>query len=546
MQTPLRFFLPSAKAESVYQRLALLVLWLYLLSPMLFQPFLGSGVGRLDNIYAFNATTSLLWAGSLHFAVRRPLVLHLALAPFYFTTAVDLFLMSNFGARLSSTFVTIALTNQAEAAEFLSAYARPVALAASALVLVYLTGLYGIRRLQRQNSPWLAAGFAVLLVATYGAVITREIMLQDRPWDFVLLFAGKETSAPFGAVFQTGLALHLQADAREIQKQRKHSTLGATKAPSADEEIYVWVIGETSRPQSWSLFGYGRDTTPRLRALPDIIALPDMLTTAPVTDLAVPSMLSLQPITDWPAIMAQRSIVQAFNETGFTTYWLTTQKIDRWSGLIPQLATEASHHRYFEYAYDGVMLDALRTILDGAPRGGKLFIVLHTLGSHFDAVKRYPPEFSRFDTPGGTHRQRLVDHYDNSVLYTDWFLSQVIALLSQRPTHAALIYASDHGENLLDDEQQLFGHVIGNRYDLSAAAFIWLSPRLRDRHPELAANAKRHATAPLNLSNLSHSLLDLAGIDATGLDRKLSLFNSSFAPRERWYIVRDELKKESR
>ena len=284
MQTPLRFFLPSAKAESLYQRLALLVLWLYLLSPMLFQPFLGSGVGRLDNIYAFNAVTSLLWAGALHFAVRRPFVLHLALAPFYFTTAVDLFLMSNFGARLSSTFVTIALTNQAEAGEFLSAYARPVALAASALVLVYLTGLYGIRRLQRQNSPWLAAGFAVLLVATYGAVITREQMLQDRPWDFVLLFAGKETSAPFGALFQTGLALHLQADAREIQKQRKHSTLGATKAPSADEEIYVWVIGETSRPQNWSLFGYGRDTTPRLRAIPDIIALPDMLTTAPVTD----------------------------------------------------------------------------------------------------------------------------------------------------------------------------------------------------------------------------------------------------------------------
>ena len=33
---------------------------------------------------------------------------------------------------------------------------------------------------------------------------------------------------------------------------------------------------------------------------------------------------------------------------------------------------------------------------------------------------------------------------DNSVLYTDWFLSEVITALSQRSWRSALIYASDH------------------------------------------------------------------------------------------------------
>ena len=528
------------------QWVALLAMWLFLLSPVLLQPFLGGGRGRLDLLYLFNLVPSLLWAAALHLAVRRPLLQHLLLAPFYLTTTIDLFLMGAFGSRLSSGYVSIALTDHSETSEFLSAYARPVALAVLALALVYLPGLYAIRHLRKRRSPRLAALAAGLLAAIYLTIAGRGLwhggVTAQRS---VLDMVGKEMSAPFGVVFQAGLALHLRAESSELRAQRDRFTFGATKPASPDDEAYVWVIGESSRPQNWSLFGYQRDTTPRLRATPGIIAFKDMLSTAPHTAYAVPSMLSLRPITDWDSITAQKSIVGAFNEVGFKTYWLSAQEADSWGGLIPQLAAEATRRRYFDRSFDGAMLDEFHAILDQAPRPGKLFIVLHTKGSHFEYSRRYPSEFSRFATRGASQRDQLVDTYDNSIVYTDWFLSELIGALSKRHTRAALIFASDHGENLLDDASQLFGHALGNRYDLPTAAFIWLSDSLRQTRAAQLHNAELHAAQPLSLSNLPHSLLDLADIDAKGLDKRMSVFSASFEQHPRSYIVHGALRPEA-
>ena len=99
-------------------------------------------------------------------------------------------------------------------------------------------------------------------------------------------------------------------------------------------------------------------------------------------------------------MQAQKSVVSAFNEAGFKTYWLSTQDVDGWSGLVPHVAAEAATVRYFSQSFDGVLLNEFREILDKEPRGNsKLFIVLHTKGSHFDYKRRYPLEFAHFLTP---------------------------------------------------------------------------------------------------------------------------------------------------
>ncbi len=534
----------SAPAQTAsWQILALMVLCGFLLSPLLLHAWISRGQGPIDLLFVFNLATSLLWLTLLHLVVRRPFTLHFALAPLYITTTVDLFLVENFNARLSSSFVEIAFTDYGETFPFLSAYAWPVALTMLVVMVIYLSGLYGIRHLRRKRSPRLALVVAMLLMVVYGVALGRGLWWGWGTRQAVLDVAGKEMSTPVGAIFQTALALHLHAATDELRAQRAHYSFGASKTFSADGEIYVYVIGESSRPNDWSLFGYPRDTTPQLRATRGIIALPGMLTTAPHTSVAVPSMLSLRPISDWPSIIAQKSIIGAFNETGFKTYWRSTQEVDSWGGIIPEVAAEAQSVRYFDRMFDAALLDDFRAILGGAPPGAKLFIVLHTKGSHFEYARRYPLEFARFNSPGGSQRQRTVDMYDNSVLYTDWFLRELITLLSQRGGQSALIYASDHGENLLDDERHLLGHAIGNQYDLATAAFIWLSEGMRSSHSEQVKAARRNAAAPLSVSNLPHSLLDLAGINAKELDPQMSFFNHRFSPRPRWFIVRGELRQ---
>lgn len=524
---------------------ALFAMWTYLLSPLAFYVWLNRTDNLLDTLFVFTVVTSSLWLALAFFAVRRPFVLHLALAPLYVMTATNLFLLGTFGARLSSGYVTIILTDHADAREFFATYASSVTFAAIILCVVYLPGLYALHGMRRQRSPRLACLAAALLVIAYAAAIGRSIAQGADTKLAVLDVASHEYGAPVGAVFQTALAVHLHRDTSELRRQRDLHSFGVTTSSAVPGEVYVWVIGESARPDNWSLFGYSRDTTPQLRAIPGIIPLRNMLTTAPHTAVAVPSMLSLRPITDWRSVVSQKTIVGAFNEAGFKTYWLSAQAADSWAGIIPQAAAEAKRRRYFDDGHDGALLIELRQVLSNAAKGEKLFIVLHTKGSHFEYSRRYPPEFARFATANATRRQRLVDAYDNSILYTDWLLSEIISTLSRRDAPSTLVYASDHGENLLDDENQLLGHAIGSGYDLRTAALVWFSDSMRRDHANQVANVHRHADAPLSLSNLPQTVLDMAGIDARGLNRSLSVASSDFVTLPRWYMVRGDLRKEA-
>jgi heptose-I-phosphate ethanolaminephosphotransferase len=474
-----------------------------------------------------------------HSLSRRPFHLHLALVPLYVTTSADLFLLAVFGARLSSGYLGIAFGNRSDTGDFLAIFWRPIALICIVFLIVYIAGLHGIRGVRKPRSPRLAGLAALGLIGSYGFLFHHFNLWPSEPTTSVLLdIAANETSAPLGAVFQTALAVRLKLANGDLVAKRAKFTFEASKRPSETEEVYVWVIGESSRPQNWSLFGYPRDTTPRIDATSGILRFPNMMTTAPETRLAVPSMMSLRPISEWSSIQAEKSIVAAFREAGFKTYWLSTQDVDGWSGVIPEMANEAAMVRYFADSFDGAMLDQFRKILQSDPPGHrKLFIVLHTKGSHFDYQRRYPPDFSKFSNTHASRRATLVNAYDNSVYYTDWFLAQVISALSEQGTPSALMYASDHGENLLDDQRQFLGHVRGTRYDLSAAAFIWLSAPLRSIRADVLPNIERNATKPLSLSNLSHSMLDLAGIETPFLDSSMSLLSDRFEQHPRFFMM---------
>jgi heptose-I-phosphate ethanolaminephosphotransferase len=536
--------LPRFGASSLWPWLCVIAASAYLVSPLLIHAWGDPSGHGFDALFGFTLATSLLWLVALHAWTRRPRSLHLLLLPLYLTTAIDLFLVDAFGARLSAGYVTIALTDYGDTGELVSTYARPLALGAAVLLVVYLLSLYGMRHLRKPRLPRVFIGAAVSLVAIYGLAIGRDLKEGYGARQAAMDVAGKELGSPFGVLSQAALAVDLQVRSAQLRAQRTAWSFAATKPASGEDEVYVLIIGESSRPEDWSLFGDARDTTPLLRRTPGVVPLPHMLTTAPHTAVAVPSMLSLQPITSWSSVLAEKSIVGAFNEVGFKTYWLSAQAADTWAGLIPQIAAEALRRRYFDSGHDGAMLEELHAILATRP-APRQFIVLHTKGSHFDYARRYPPEFDRFATKAATRRQKLVDEYDNSIAYTDWFVHEVILEVERRHARSVVFFASDHGENLLDDERQLLGHALGTRYDLATAALVWTSEEMQRARPGQERALLANATAALSLSNVSHSLLDAAGIDARGFDRRKSIFSDQFRVVPRFYMVRGELHSES-
>ncbi|MBA4381857.1 MAG: phosphoethanolamine transferase, partial [Sideroxydans sp.] len=85
----------------------------------------------------------------------------------------------------------------------------------------------------------------------------------------------------------------------------------------------------------------------------------------------------------------------------------------------------------------------------------------------------------------------LTNAYDNTILFTDRFLSKTIAMLGSIPkTSTMMMYASDHGESL--GEHGLYLH--GTPYSLAPDVqkdipyIVWMSPTFK-QHRTLAADA---------------------------------------------------------
>ena len=75
------------------------------------------------------------------------------------------------------------------------------------------------------------------------------------------------------------------------------------------------------------------------------------------------------------------------------------------------------------------MLPLLQHYIDSL--SNNLFVVIHTYGSHFNYHERYPRNFAHFLPDNATeieikNRKQLINAYDNSIRYTDYFLNGLI------------------------------------------------------------------------------------------------------------------------
>lgn len=85
------------------------------------------------------------------------------------------------------------------------------------------------------------------------------------------------------------------------------------------KEVYVMVVGETSRANNWGIYGYNRDTNPKLSKVFGLTAFNHVLTESNTTHKSVPMLLSAVSACTFDSIYHQKSIITAFKEAGFQT-----------------------------------------------------------------------------------------------------------------------------------------------------------------------------------------------------------------------------------
>jgi glucan phosphoethanolaminetransferase (alkaline phosphatase superfamily) len=340
----------------------------------------------------------------------------------------------------------------------------------------------------------------------------------------------------FGHTWPFGLAMQGYDFWKEREYLHELAVKSRTFQFSAHQEtdpkmsqVVVMVIGESSRYDRWSVNGYKRDTNPLLEKEPNLVSLSNVITAVSATRLSVPVIISRKPATQsLKAGFSEKSFLTAFKEAGFKTYWLSNQmSFGQFDTPISVFAKEADVTQFLnlggftnQSSYDQILLDPLKiAINDPAP---KKLIVLHTLGNHWNYSHRYPKEFDKWqpslfgiDNPAYTDlkwKPQLNNSYDNSILYTDWILEQVINTLKDSKQLTSMMYFADHGQTLYDGACTLAFHGHNTQYEFHIPALVWYSDLYKDTYPIKIERLLRNRKAKLSTENVFHTLLDMADI----------------------------------
>ena len=320
----------------------------------------------------------------------------------------------------------------------------------------------------------------------------------------------------------------------------------------------VVVIGESLTRQHMSLYGYPRNTNPKLAGLGDsLLVYADVISPQVHTIPVLRSVLTLADKDNPDHITEKPSIFELFNRAGYETYFISNQPFGgnfktsydvllNLSKNISNLAPEKQS--------DEIIFPAFKGILAEDKKKNKL-ILIHLIGNHMAYEFRYTPSYNVFNNEKDHLIQetkfrdkkaiRTIDKYDNSVLYNDFIISQLISILhKQSDKNTALVYFSDHGEEVYETRE-----FAGHAYEKVSTSMcevpflVWMSPEFRMQRQDLVLDTKRSYST----SDFLFSLSDLAGLHYSDYDDKRSIFSMQFEPKERYVgeLTYDEVKGRS-
>jgi lipid A ethanolaminephosphotransferase len=315
----------------------------------------------------------------------------------------------------------------------------------------------------------------------------------------------------------------------------------ARPAPTHKPPLLVLVLGETARSQNFSLNGYTRETNPELAKLP-VVSFTHVSSCGTSTAESLPCMFSDLGRQGYSRSQANReNLLDVLQRAGLAVLWIDNQSgCKDQCARIPSLRTsqlKLPEHCSTGECHDSVMLSVIDAEIAKLPaerRARGTVVVLHQMGSHGPAYyKRTPAAFKHFQPECAQNslsqcsQQELVNAYDNTLRYTDHFLASTIAWLKQQ-THAtgAMLYVSDHGESLGENNLYLHGlpYAVAPQTQTRVPLITWLSPEFEGWRGVSTACLRQGRDRALSHDHLFHSTLGLMGVGTQAYDRELDLF----------------------
>jgi lipid A ethanolaminephosphotransferase len=304
-----------------------------------------------------------------------------------------------------------------------------------------------------------------------------------------------------------------------------------------DRELIIFVVGETARADRFSLNGYKRETNPLLKK-EAVVSFTNFWSCGTSTAVSVPCMFSKYNESQYEKskALATENVLDVLTHADVNVLWLDNNSNSK--GVADRVSYQSYKNPEINSICDTEcrdvgMLKNLQRYID-EHKQGDILIVLHQMGQHGPAYyKRYPLEFEKFTPVCKTNqledcsREELSNAYDNAILYTDYFLSEVISFLKQNDDNfeAAMFYVSDHGESLGENGLYLHGlpNIIAPDTQRHVPAIVWLGKHFYDMDIQsLAKKQNRKYTH----DNVFHTLLGFMEIESSVYDQNLDILHN--------------------
>lgn len=423
-------------------------------------------------------------------------------------------------------------TNVQEATELM------IAMWPMCLVVIVLYATYFITALGVENKHLIPKPIQkTILIGGALAVITGMVVFaflgharnkKFSAWE-LMYYAADTAFMKLYKVFPYNLYLNgleiAQKYHTQLQWQEQVATFrfGITPTVQDSTALYILVLGETARYDHLGINGYARNTTPLLAKQTNLISYDSTFSQANLTTYSLPLILSRATANNNHVAYMEKSIVGAFQEAGFASGYINKQQPTNIEARILKNCNYPFQYNKtidIDGNYDQEMVDKLAQFVADTAQ----FFVLHTLGNHFRYELRYPKEFAVYQPVMGnsfsysmineSNKDKFVNAYDNAILYFDFVMNKLIEYVDSLNRPAVIVYISDHGESLWDDDRKLSLH---GSYEIAKHEFhvpmlIWYSNQYQSKYPDKISHIKQNKAKRLSSDVIFYSMADLAGI----------------------------------
>lgn len=459
----------------------------------------------------------------------------------------ELFLLINFNTVINPSMILILLeTNSREAVEFLQTYGS-VKWIVLGLTFFMVCVLY-----KRKCGDWISScvwlkvkslRWGIPVILFLGLCAGGYRFVKDSERGEGVISPHMKTMLPVQRLYYSYVIT--QQDLKQYELIFNQMDIPDVKILENRSRIrnIVLVIGESLSRNHMSLYGYSLPTTPTLDSLyrqGKLYRFQDVICSSLYTSASIQKIMSFFHVESTGKWYDYANVVDVMKAAGYKTYWISNQEmIGVYGNYVASLGCRCDDsffnnkrnsidERYGDF--DEELIPVLKTKLQ--EKDERKFIVLHLMGSHPLYRNRYPQCFDRFQAadepiPYGDDSKEMAAQYDNTVLYNDYVLGEIVKTLEN--TESIMVYLSDHG-NEVYDERDYTGRSEDDitRYMVEIPFLVWESDRFKVLYAEKDSSIAGAIGKPYMTDDLIHLILDLVDVRVEEYDSTRSIINSGY------------------